>query len=412
MIRQPFRRRRAKQEQAAPAELLHRSSQLRCPAIFLSDLHLGSQLCEADGLLHFLGQIRPDLLVLVGDVLDLQAIRHHAGCDPLDLDRALLRVFTEPGPLHLFAGLRRELKAWLPERHQQVLSRLGRLIELGVEVVLIPGNHDASLRRFCPLHGPGWTLRHELLYSAPDGRRMLAVHGDEDDGVVGLHDGLVQALVSTQETYTALAAGLRRLSAPLAGPQPLLVGAASGQLMNDAAELLAGHWHRAGCSRPPLDRHGLSPAFTLERLMKRGLGHDRRLKRRLLQRLQKTPWPDQVLEGVMGVDAVIAGHTHIPEATAFALPGADGPPQTLRAGAGSRRPSRCRCHIEYYNDGSWARGQKRLGRTALVVANDGAIGMVQQERSGRIVAFQPPRFAFNTYPMQPCRGFGVMVATP
>lgn len=411
-MRQPFRRLAATQEPAAPAELRHRSNQLRCPAIFLSDLHLGSHLCEADGLLHFLGQIRPDLLVLVGDVLDLQAIRHHAGCDPQDLERALLRVFTAPGPLHLFAGLRRELNAWLPELHQRVLGRLDRLIELGVELVLIPGNHDASLRRFCPRQGPGWSLRHEFLYTAPDGRRMLAVHGDEDDDVVGLHDGLVQALVSTQETYTALAAGLRRLSAPMAGPQPLLVGADAGQLMSDAAELLAGHWYRAGGSRPPLDRHGLSPTFTLERLMKRGLGHDRQLKRRLLQRVQRTPWPDPVLEGVVGVDAVIAGHTHIPEATAFALPGADGPPHPLEARAGGRRHSQCRCHIEYYNDGSWARGQKRLGRTALVMAHDGAIGMVQQERSGRIVPFQPPRFAFNTYPMQPCRGCGVMVATP
>jgi hypothetical protein len=68
--------------------------------------------------------------------------------------------------------------------------------------------------------------------------------------------------------------------------------------------------------------------------------------------------------------------------------------------------------VTFINDGSWARAESRLGRTALVVADDGGIGMVQLQRGGLVVAYQPPRFAFNTYPMRPCPGCGVLAAVP
>ncbi len=54
---------------------------LACDALFLSDLHLGSNQCEAGHLAAFLGCIRPKRLFLVGDIIDLQAIRFNASID-------------------------------------------------------------------------------------------------------------------------------------------------------------------------------------------------------------------------------------------------------------------------------------------------------------------------------------------
>lgn len=380
--------------------------QLRCDAIFLSDLHLGSRQCEADGLLRFLACIRPDCLVLVGDVLDLQAIRHHAGCHAPDVEQALVCSLIDSDAGNLFEHLEKGLSAWLPDRHRRVLARLARLIDLGVEIVLIPGNHDALLRAFCPRSGPGWRLCREHVHRTPLGARVLAIHGDEEDALVHLHEGLAQALVASQETYSAFASGLRGVVVSLAtavDPAQRFAPHAGGHdVLGEAILLMDRHWPTPeGASR--LDRHGLSPAFTIERLMKRSLGHDRQFKRQLLKR-----------PGVCGgwgggfdepPQVVVCGHTHIPEATLLARP-------QVFASSGQAQPHRprgCDCHVTYINDGSWARAQSRLGRTALVIADDGSIGMVQLERGGRIVAYQPPRFAFNTYPMQRCARCGVLV---
>lgn len=48
-------------------------------ALFISDLHLGSNQCEARELSAFLKLIRPQWLYQVGDVFDLRAIRFSAG---------------------------------------------------------------------------------------------------------------------------------------------------------------------------------------------------------------------------------------------------------------------------------------------------------------------------------------------
>jgi UDP-2,3-diacylglucosamine pyrophosphatase LpxH len=379
--------------------------QLRCDAVFLSDLHLGSRQCEADGLLRFLACIRPHSLVLVGDVLDVQALRHHAGSEAAEVEHALVCSLIDSDGRNLFDRLQKGLSPWLPDRHRRVIARLARLIDVGVEIVLIPGNHDALLRAFCPRSGHGWRLCREYEHRTPIGERILAVHGDEEDALVHFHDGLAQALLASQETYSAFASGLRRLllsvAAGVESGHRFALPADGHDVLGEAIGLLHRHWpttDRAAC----LDRHGLSPAFTVERLMKRSFGHDRQFKRQLLTRLRACD------DGADPPQALVCGHTHIPEATLFALPKAM--PST--APNRRQRASGCACHVTFINDGSWARAESRLGRTALVVADDGGIGMVQLQRGGLVVAYQPPRFAFNTYPMRPCPGCGVLAAVP
>ncbi|KEF40773.1 MAG: hypothetical protein ER33_15135 [Cyanobium sp. CACIAM 14] len=361
---------------------------LSCDALFLSDLHLGSNQCEAGPLAAFLGCIRPRHLVLVGDIIDLQAIRFNAGIDGASLT-GLIDGLLE-GDARGIAE-EEELKRLLRASHRRVLERFQELHREGVEITFIPGNHDAHLRRHAGLERPGFRIRRQVLYTTPSGLRLLVRHGDEYDRLIRFHAGLAESLARLQEHYSA---GINGLCSPFHGSvrSPLPAGWNAEAILAGAVELLASHreWP-IPVSRGLNSSGGFSLAFALESALKSRIGHDRLIKRRILQHLRRAA------QGAEPLDGLINGHTHIPEVTPLAL----GEPG---------RPAAGRCHITYYNTGSWARSQRRLGRTALVVGHDGSVGMVRYDRRRGIEPFQPPRFPFNTYPMQPCQGCGLGVA--
>ncbi len=363
---------------------------LTCDALFLSDLHLGSNQCEAGHLAAFLECIRPRQLFLVGDIIDLQAIRFNANVDAdflTDLIDSLL-AGQEENPLASERLLKAQL---LRASHRRVLERFQALHRDGVGITYIPGNHDAYLRRHAGLERPGFAIRRQDVYLTPSGQRLLVRHGDEYDRLIRFHAGAAEGLARLQEHYSA---GINGLLFPFTRPSngPLQDGWNAEGILQSAVDLLASHqeWP-IPISRGLNSSGGFSLAFLLESALKSRTGHDRLIKRRIIQHLQRAGRGPQALDGL------INGHTHIPEATPLGLPG------PISEGGGP-------CHITYYNTGSWARSQRRLGRTALVVAPNGTVGMVRFDRRQGIEPFQPPRFPFNTYPMQPCPGCGVGVA--
>jgi UDP-2,3-diacylglucosamine pyrophosphatase LpxH len=361
---------------------------LACDALFLSDLHLGSNQCEAGHLAAFLGCIRPRHLYLVGDIIDLQAIRFNAGIDAASLTGLIDRVL---GPDGWSLTEEAELKKLLRASHQRVLGRFLELHRAGVTITYIPGNHDASLRRHAGLERPGFAIRRQVVVRTPSGQRLLVRHGDEYDQLVRFHAGLAESLARLQEHYSA---GINGLRSPFNGPATLSVppGWNAEAILEGAVELLASHreWP-IPVSRGLNSSGGFSLAFALESVLKGRTGHDRLIKRRILQHLSRAARDAEPLDGLVN------GHTHIPEVTPLAL---DSPGGQVAG----------HCHITYYNTGSWARSQRRLGRTALVVGHEGSIGMVRYDRRRGIEPFQPPRFPFNTYPMRPCPGCGLGVA--
>jgi UDP-2,3-diacylglucosamine pyrophosphatase LpxH len=272
-----------------------------------------------------------------------------------------------------------------------VLRDLRDLTRRGVRVVYVPGNHDAYLRKYAGLDGERFAIRREDVYTTPDGRRLLVRHGDEYDGVIHFHESLAGHLTRVQEHYSQLIQWFRRAGEAMrpAGPPPSWNPEA---ILEAAVELLAEPWDWPVPAARGLERSPFSLAFALERAIKTRTGHDRVLKRLMTQHLFRENRAGQRLAGV------INGHTHIPEVTSF-----EAPPD---AGGDPGAP----CHITTYNDGSWARSQRQLGRTALVVAHDGTIGMIRFDRRRGIVPFQPPRFPFNSYPLRPCSVCGTLVA--
>jgi UDP-2,3-diacylglucosamine pyrophosphatase LpxH len=123
----------------------------RYRALFLSDVHLGTQACRASSLLSFLEHNDADTIYLVGDIIDFSRIKRFA--------------------------------IW-PQAHSDVLQAFLRKLHSGAKIVYVPGNHDEGLRDYCGTHLNGIEVVRDCLHTTANGRRLLVIHGDEFDVVV------------------------------------------------------------------------------------------------------------------------------------------------------------------------------------------------------------------------------------
>src|SRR4051812_5026941 len=124
---------------------------VRLRTVFVSDVHLGTRGCSADLLHEFLKSVEGDYLFLVGDIVDLWAMR---------------KTFF-----------------W-PQAHSNVLRTILGKAKNGTKVIYIPGNHDEELREFCGSVFGNVEIHREYVHTTEDGRRLLVMHGDEFDTVV------------------------------------------------------------------------------------------------------------------------------------------------------------------------------------------------------------------------------------
>lgn len=117
---------------------------------WISDVHLGTRGCKAAALLDFLKHNDFETLYLVGDLIDIWALRR---------------------------GI------YWPQEHSDVIQKLLRKGRKGSEVIYITGNHDEFLASFFG-HFGNVTLRKNAIHTTADGRRILVIHGHELDTVV------------------------------------------------------------------------------------------------------------------------------------------------------------------------------------------------------------------------------------
>lgn len=119
--------------------------------VFLSDTHLGFAGVHAAELSAFLKHLKCERLYLVGDIIDLWALRS---------------------------------KWRWPAMHNQVVRRVLKLAKKGVAVTYVPGNHDDSLRQYFGLDLGGVKLAKQAVHRTAGGKHLLVTHGDEYDLVV------------------------------------------------------------------------------------------------------------------------------------------------------------------------------------------------------------------------------------
>lgn len=117
---------------------------------WISDVHLGTRGSQAAALLDFFKDKEFETLYLVGDLVDVWALRR---------------------------GI------YWPQEHNDVIQKILRKGRKGTEVIYVTGNHDEFLEGF---HGnyASVSLQQNAIHVTADGRRILVIHGHELDAVV------------------------------------------------------------------------------------------------------------------------------------------------------------------------------------------------------------------------------------
>ena len=114
--------------------------------VIISDVHLGTFGCRAKELSNYLSSIRPRILVLNGDIIDIWQFN----------------------------------KRYWPKSHMQVIKQLTEMMLDGVQVHYITGNHDEMLRKFTGFQLANLSITNKLMLHL-DGKDCWIFHGDVFD---------------------------------------------------------------------------------------------------------------------------------------------------------------------------------------------------------------------------------------
>jgi UDP-2,3-diacylglucosamine pyrophosphatase LpxH len=115
--------------------------------LVLSDIHLGTYGCHAKELLQYLKSIKPKMVVLNGDIIDIWQFS----------------------------------KSYWPKSHMKVVRHLFTWISKGVKTYYIPGNHDEMLRKFAGLRMGSFRIVNKVVLDLDGGKTAWFFHGDVFD---------------------------------------------------------------------------------------------------------------------------------------------------------------------------------------------------------------------------------------
>ncbi|MGZ5287060.1 MAG: UDP-2,3-diacylglucosamine diphosphatase [Flavisolibacter sp.] len=115
--------------------------------VILSDVHLGTYGCHAKELLQYLRSVRPGMLVLNGDFIDIWQFN----------------------------------KRYWPKSHMKIIKHLTKLVSQGVPVYYVTGNHDEMLRKFTGFEIGCFRIVNKLILPMGDGKKAWIFHGDVFD---------------------------------------------------------------------------------------------------------------------------------------------------------------------------------------------------------------------------------------
>ena len=105
--------------------------------VVMSDFHLGTYGCHANEIVNYLRSIKPNILVLNGDIIDCWQFTKH----------------------------------YFPANHMQVIKEIFSLLSKGTRVIYITGNHDEVLRRYSDISMGNFMLADKV---------MMEINGKEN----------------------------------------------------------------------------------------------------------------------------------------------------------------------------------------------------------------------------------------
>ncbi len=122
----------------------------RWRAVWISDVHLGTRHAQVDPLLQFLRVARPEILYIVGDLIDGWELR----------------------------------RGWFwADNHNTLIQKILRKSRKRTRVIYLTGNHDEFMEPFVGLRFGPLEIAREAIHVGLNGRRYLVVHGHQFDGL-------------------------------------------------------------------------------------------------------------------------------------------------------------------------------------------------------------------------------------
>lgn len=115
----------------------------------ISDVHLATMACNAKLLLKYLKSIHPDLLVLNGDIIDAWRFSRN----------------------------------YFPKSHLKVIRQFLKMLEKGIKIVYITGNHDDVLRKFCDFKMGNLSIVNQYEFNLFN-QKIWIFHGDVFDDII------------------------------------------------------------------------------------------------------------------------------------------------------------------------------------------------------------------------------------
>jgi len=119
----------------------------RVDIIVISDLHLGTYGCRAKEFLHYLKSVKPKIVVLNGDIIDIWQFS----------------------------------KSYWPKSHMKVIKHLMNWLSKGVKVYYVTGNHDEMLRKFEGFKMGSFQIVNKLVLELDNSEKAWIFHGDVFD---------------------------------------------------------------------------------------------------------------------------------------------------------------------------------------------------------------------------------------
>jgi UDP-2,3-diacylglucosamine pyrophosphatase LpxH len=117
--------------------------------LILSDIHLGTRGCHAKELHKYLKTIKPEILILNGDVIDFWQFS----------------------------------KRYWPNSHMKVVKQIIGMASRGTQTYYITGNHDETLRKFAGIKIGPLEIANKLVLEL-DGQKIWFFHGDVFDVIM------------------------------------------------------------------------------------------------------------------------------------------------------------------------------------------------------------------------------------
>jgi UDP-2,3-diacylglucosamine pyrophosphatase LpxH len=115
--------------------------------LVLSDVHLGTYGCHATELLHYLKTVKPKIVILNGDIIDIWQFS----------------------------------KRYWPKAHMKVIKQIMHWMSKGVKIYYITGNHDEMLRKFVGFKMGSLQIVNKVILQLDNRKKAWFFHGDVFD---------------------------------------------------------------------------------------------------------------------------------------------------------------------------------------------------------------------------------------